>query len=112
MAIVVNSDDTRLFAEQPLHDVAWIAWNRQVQHILASSQAGSCVVWDLRKNEPIIKIRDSMSHVSVFHSMYSTSLDREYSIEETNGKRDTKDTRTDTRGILPSFLLKGNSRLK
>ncbi|KAK3915327.1 Protein transport protein Sec31A [Frankliniella fusca] len=44
---------------QPLEDVAWISWNRQVQHILASSFAQRCVVWDLRKNEPIIKLSDS-----------------------------------------------------
>lgn len=46
---------------QPLEDVAWISWNRQVQHILASSFAQRCVVWDLRKNEPIIKLSDSQS---------------------------------------------------
>ena len=43
-----------------------IAWNRQVQHILASTFAGRCVVWDLRKNEPIIKVSDSMARVSAF----------------------------------------------
>jgi protein transport protein SEC31 len=48
---------------QPVHDVSCVAWNRQVQHILGSSHGGSCVVWDLRKNEPIIKIRDSMSRI-------------------------------------------------
>ena len=42
-----------------------MAWNRQVQHILASNFAARCVVWDLRKNEPIIKISDSMSQVSL-----------------------------------------------
>ena len=49
---------------QPPDDVTCIAWNRQVQHILASTYAGRCVVWDLRKNEPIIKVSDSMSRVS------------------------------------------------
>lgn len=48
---------------QPTHDVTCLAWNQQVQHILASSHGGNCIVWDLRKNEPIIKIRDSMSHI-------------------------------------------------
>jgi len=48
---------------QPPHDVSCVAWNRQVQHILSSSHGGNCVVWDLRKNEPIIKIRDSMAHM-------------------------------------------------
>uniref|UniRef100_A0A665X4A1 Protein transport protein Sec31A n=1 Tax=Echeneis naucrates TaxID=173247 RepID=A0A665X4A1_ECHNA len=36
-----------------------VSWNRQVQHILASANpSGKAVVWDLRKNEPIIKISD------------------------------------------------------
>nr|XP_013812843.1 PREDICTED: protein transport protein Sec31A isoform X10 [Apteryx mantelli mantelli] len=44
---------------QPLEDVSCIAWNRQVQHILASaSPSGRATVWDLRKNEPIIKVSD------------------------------------------------------
>lgn len=48
---------------QPADDVVWIAWNRQVQHILASTFTQRCVVWDLRKNEPIIKLSDSTSRV-------------------------------------------------
>ncbi|NWT17434.1 SC31A protein, partial [Vireo altiloquus] len=44
---------------QPLEDVSCIAWNRQVQHIRASaSPSGRATVWDLRKNEPIIKVSD------------------------------------------------------
>ena len=36
----------------------------QVQHILAStSPGGRSVVWDLRKNEPIIQVADSSSRV-------------------------------------------------
>ena len=50
---------------QPPEEVSCVAWNRQVQHILASNFAARCVVWDLRKNEPIIKISDSMSQVSL-----------------------------------------------
>lgn len=48
---------------QPSEDVCDVAWNRQVQHILASSFATRCVIWDLRKNEPIIKLSDSQSRV-------------------------------------------------
>jgi len=44
---------------QPLDDVKCVSWNRQVQHILASTFATRCVVWDLRKNDPIIKVSDS-----------------------------------------------------
>ncbi|XP_065338650.1 protein transport protein Sec31A isoform X2 [Cloeon dipterum] len=47
----------------PPDAVSWLSWNRQVQHILASTFASRCVVWDLRKNEPIIKLADSNSHV-------------------------------------------------
>lgn len=53
---------------QPPEEVACVAWNRQVQHILASNFTGRCVVWDLRKNEPIIKVSDSMSRVRSFLS--------------------------------------------
>ena len=53
---------------QPPEDVACVSWNRQVQHILASTFAARCVVWDLRKNEPIIKVSDSMSRVGSSNS--------------------------------------------
>lgn len=48
---------------QPFEDVLSIAWNRQVQHILASTFSSKCVVWDLRKNEPIIKLTDTVSRI-------------------------------------------------
>ncbi|POI27461.1 hypothetical protein CIB84_008789, partial [Bambusicola thoracicus] len=49
---------------QPLEDISCIAWNRQVQHILASaSPSGRATVWDLRKNEPIIKVSDHNNRV-------------------------------------------------
>ncbi|XP_058457782.1 protein transport protein Sec31A isoform X2 [Malaya genurostris] len=48
---------------QPLEDVQGLAWNRQVKHILASVFSTRCVIWDLRKNEPIIKLSDSQSRV-------------------------------------------------
>ncbi|XP_076232600.1 COPII coat complex component secretory 31 isoform X2 [Calliopsis andreniformis] len=48
---------------QPLEDVQHIAWNKQVQHILASTFSQRCVIWDLRKNEPIIKLTDANSKV-------------------------------------------------
>ena len=47
--------------QQPLEDVNCVSWNKQVQHILASTCSGRCVVWDLRKNESIIKISENMS---------------------------------------------------
>lgn len=54
----------------PLEDINSIAWNRQVQHILAStSPNGRSVVWDLRKNEPIIQVSDSSSRVSIGMSL-------------------------------------------
>ncbi|XP_037887784.1 protein transport protein Sec31A isoform X1 [Glossina fuscipes] len=47
----------------PLDDVKNVAWNRQVQHILASVFSTRCVIWDLRKSEQIIKLSDTQSHV-------------------------------------------------
>ncbi|XP_038613867.1 protein transport protein Sec31B isoform X2 [Tachyglossus aculeatus] len=44
---------------EPPEDVSALCWNRQVQHILSSAHpSGKAVVWDLRKNEPIIKVSD------------------------------------------------------
>ncbi|KAJ4926533.1 hypothetical protein JOQ06_008706 [Pogonophryne albipinna] len=44
---------------QPLEDISYVSWNRQVQHILASaSPSGRASVWDLRKNDLIIKVSD------------------------------------------------------
>ncbi|XP_071952152.1 protein transport protein Sec31A-like [Antedon mediterranea] len=49
---------------QPPDEISCLAWNRQVQHILASTcPGGRCVVWDLRKNEPIIKVTDHSSRM-------------------------------------------------
>ncbi|XP_064175110.1 protein transport protein Sec31A isoform X1 [Anguilla rostrata] len=64
---------------QPLEDVSVVAWNRQVQHILASANpSGKAVVWDLRKNEPIIKISDHSNrmHCSamLWHPEVATQL--------------------------------------
>ncbi|XP_070078895.1 protein transport protein Sec31B isoform X22 [Equus caballus] len=45
--------------QQPLEDIRALSWNRQVQHILSSAHpSGKAVVWDLRKNEPILKVSD------------------------------------------------------
>lgn len=57
---------------QPTEDISVVSWNRQVQHILASANpSGKAVVWDLRKNEPIIKISDHSNRVGDFNTKYS-----------------------------------------
>ncbi|KAF5895919.1 Protein transport protein Sec31A [Clarias magur] len=44
---------------QPPEDISCVAWNCQVQHILASaSPSGRASIWDLRKNDLIIKVSD------------------------------------------------------
>lgn len=48
---------------QPLEDILSVSWNKQVQHILASTFSSKCVIWDLRKNEPIIKLTDTVSRI-------------------------------------------------
>lgn len=48
---------------QPLEEILSVSWNKQVQHILASSFSSKCVIWDLRKNEPIIKLTDTVSRI-------------------------------------------------
>ncbi|KAL5261717.1 hypothetical protein ACHWQZ_G007426 [Mnemiopsis leidyi] len=50
---------------QPEDDVVALAWNKQVEHILASAHPNSArsIVWDLRKNEPIIQVTDASNRV-------------------------------------------------
>ncbi|XP_045658824.1 protein transport protein Sec31B isoform X5 [Ursus americanus] len=56
-------------SQQPPEDIKALAWNRQVQHILSSAHpSGKAVVWDLRKNEPVIKVSDRSNR------MHSSSL--------------------------------------
>ena len=47
---------------QPLSPITCVAWNAKVQHILGTliglPSGTQAVIWDLRKNEPIIKIQD------------------------------------------------------
>jgi hypothetical protein len=44
---------------QPSGEITHLAWNNKVQHILAStSGAGSTVVWDLKKQKPVISFSD------------------------------------------------------
>lgn len=76
----------------PAEDVQHIAWNKQglyifnenqicivgeslsffllaVQHILASTFSQRCVIWDLKKNEAIIKLTDANSKVRHFSKL-------------------------------------------
>ncbi|XP_007530356.1 protein transport protein Sec31B [Erinaceus europaeus] len=51
-------------SQQPPEDIRVLSWNRQVQHILSSAHpSGKAVVWDLRKNEPIIKVSDHSNRI-------------------------------------------------
>ncbi|KAK9829183.1 hypothetical protein WJX72_004364 [[Myrmecia] bisecta] len=44
----------------PGADITHLAWNRKVQHILASCSAnGTVVVWDLKKQHPVISLKDN-----------------------------------------------------
>ncbi|XP_050001632.1 protein transport protein Sec31B isoform X3 [Alexandromys fortis] len=52
-------------SQSPPEDIKALSWNRQVQHILSSAHpSGKAVVWDLRKNEPIIKVSDHSSRMN------------------------------------------------
>jgi len=43
-------------------EISYISWNRKVQHILASTHIdGSTVVWDLKKQRPVITLKDPNS---------------------------------------------------
>ena len=47
-------------------DISCVAWNRKVQHILAStSHGGESVVWDLKQKRPVIRLDHSGNRMSV-----------------------------------------------
>ncbi|KAL3153542.1 hypothetical protein ABBQ38_011870 [Trebouxia sp. C0009 RCD-2024] len=51
-------------------EIANISWNRKVQHILAScTVGGSVTVWDLKKQQPVLNIRDSSGRLRRCSSM-------------------------------------------
>ncbi|XP_040599895.1 protein transport protein Sec31B isoform X3 [Mesocricetus auratus] len=52
-------------SQKPPEDIRALSWNRQVQHILSSAHpSGRAVVWDLRKNEPIIRVSDHSNRMN------------------------------------------------
>ncbi|XP_057666336.1 protein transport protein Sec31A isoform X1 [Diorhabda carinulata] len=63
---------------QPSEEVLSVSWNKQVQHILASTFPSKCVIWDLRKSEPIIKLTDTVSRIKwkvvTWHPEVATQL--------------------------------------
>ena len=69
-----------LQSTQPEDDVVALAWNKQVEHILASAHPNSArsIVWDLRKNEPIIQVTDASNRLRcsciVWHPDVATQL--------------------------------------
>lgn len=55
-------------------DVSCVSFNRQVAHILASTYAGHCVMWDLRKQTSIISISDTASRMKAKNICWNPSV--------------------------------------
>ena len=54
-----------------IHMIVFLITSQQVQHILAStSPSGRSVVWDLRKNEPIITVADTSTMVTMVTAVH------------------------------------------
>lgn len=48
----------------PQPEITNLAWNRKVQHILGTcTAAGTVVVWDLKKQRPVISFKDPSGYV-------------------------------------------------
>ncbi|KAM9618232.1 LOW QUALITY PROTEIN: protein transport protein Sec31B [Trichechus inunguis] len=51
-------------SQQPPEDIRALSWNWQVQHILSSAHpSGKAVAWNLRKNQPVIKVSDDSNRM-------------------------------------------------
>ncbi|OCT70195.1 hypothetical protein XELAEV_18037117mg [Xenopus laevis] len=60
---------------QPIEDISAVSWNQQVQHILSSAHpSGKAVVWDLRKNEPVIKVSDHSNRMHCSGMMWHPEI--------------------------------------
>ncbi|CAH9113742.1 unnamed protein product [Cuscuta epithymum] len=59
-------------------EISYISWNNKVQHVLASTSLnGTTVVWDLRKQKPVISFADSVRRrcsVLQWHPDFTTQL--------------------------------------
>ncbi|KAF5402349.1 hypothetical protein PHET_04006 [Paragonimus heterotremus] len=45
---------------QPIEPISKVAWNPRVQHILATTAAGHCTIWDLRRSDPVVHLTKAM----------------------------------------------------
>ena len=62
-----------------IHMIVFLITSQKVQHILAStSPSGRSVVWDLRKNEPIITVADTSTMVTMVIMVNAVHLFRVY----------------------------------
>lgn len=72
---ICDGSDFSALDLKPLEDISCVAWNRQVQHILASaSPSGRASVWDLRKNDLIIKVSDHSNRVRLATLRFPAAL--------------------------------------
>ncbi|KAK7080804.1 Protein transport protein Sec31A [Halocaridina rubra] len=55
-------------------DVSCVSFNKQVAHILGSTYAGHCVMWDLRKQTSIISISDTVSRMKAKNMCWNPSV--------------------------------------
>ncbi|XP_069945379.1 protein transport protein Sec31A-like isoform X4 [Cherax quadricarinatus] len=55
-------------------NVSCVEFNRQVEHIFASTCAGHCVVWDLRKQTSIMTISDTVSRMKASSIIWNPSV--------------------------------------
>ncbi|XP_071534264.1 protein transport protein Sec31A-like isoform X12 [Panulirus ornatus] len=55
-------------------EVSSVDFNRQVEHIFASTCAGHCVVWDLRKHSSIMTISDSVSRMKASSIVWNPNV--------------------------------------
>ncbi|XP_031127310.1 protein transport protein SEC31 homolog B-like [Ipomoea triloba] len=59
-------------------EISYLSWNSKVQHVLASTSLnGTTVVWDLRKQKPVISFSDSVRRrcsVLQWHPDFATQL--------------------------------------
>lgn len=76
---------------QPLSPVRDVKWNAKIQHILGSliglPSGTQAVIWDLRKNEPIIKISDRSSRLSASSMAWNPNNPTQFAVGSEDDER-------------------------
>ncbi|CBY18133.1 unnamed protein product [Oikopleura dioica] len=99
---------------QPLSPVRHVRWNAKIQHILGSliglPSGTQAVIWDLRKNEPIIKITDRSSRLSASCMAWNPNNPTQFAVGSEDSERPVVQLWDVRQAQQPYQIIQGNQK--